>query len=142
MTACARYAVMSKSASNGMIFHPKLPSFESTRLRRVFYSGDGFEQALRNLLVNAFGEGPCASWTKVSFCSVQGKELCVLKVMAATEQMYPKEKGVEDPILYVRLGNTTTPMSGRQAVAYFRERWGWVSMRRSYSRRPAVQPAA
>jgi len=102
---------------------------------------DGFEQALRNVLVNAFGEGPCAAWTKVTFCSLQDKEICMVKVTPATEPMYPKERGIEDPALYVRLGNTTTSMSGRQAVAYFRERWGGVSLRRPLFRRPAM-PAA
>jgi len=103
---------------------------------------DGFEQALRNVLVNAFGEGSCAAWMKASFCSLQDKELCMIKISPATEPMYPKEKGIEDSALYVRLGNTTTPLSGREAVAYFRERWGGVSLRRSYFRRPTMQPAA
>jgi hypothetical protein len=103
---------------------------------------DGFEQALRNVLVNAFGEGPCAAWTKVSFCSLQGKELCIVRVKPATEPMYRKEKGSEDPVLYVRLGNTTTPMSGRQAFSYLRERWGSFSLGRFYFRRPVMQTAA
>ena len=105
-------------------------------------SSYGFEQALRNVLVGAFGEGPCAAWTKASFCSVEGKELCIVRVAAASEPMYPKGKGGEDPTLYVRLGNTTTPMTGRQALAYSRERWSAVSLRRSHFRRPAMQPAA
>jgi hypothetical protein len=48
------------------------------------------------------------------------------------------ESGVSED---VRLGNTTTPMSGRQAVAYFRERWSSVSLRGSNFRRPIMQPA-
>jgi len=53
---------------------------------------DGFEQALRNVLVRSFGEGACASWTKVSFCSVQGKDLCVVNIRPAIEPMYLKDK--------------------------------------------------
>jgi hypothetical protein len=103
---------------------------------------DGFEQALRNVLITAFGEAPCAAWIKVSFCSLQDNDLCMVKVSPATEPIYPKEKGAEDAALYVRLGNTTTPLSAREAVAYSRERWGGVSLRRSYLRRSAMQPAA
>jgi predicted HTH transcriptional regulator len=102
---------------------------------------DGFEQALRNVLITAFGESPCAAWIKVSFCSVQDNELCMVKVSPAPEPIYPKGKGVEDQTLYVRLGNTTTTLSARQAVAYARDRWGSISLRRSYFRRPALQPA-
>jgi hypothetical protein len=77
----------------------------------------------------------------VSFCSVDNKDLCVVKISPATEPIYPKQKGVEDPTLYVRLGNTTTPLIARQAMAYARERWGGLSLRRSYFRRSTVQPA-
>jgi hypothetical protein len=103
---------------------------------------DGFEQALRNILINAFGESPCAAWVNVNFCSVDNKDLCVVKIRPATEPIYPKQKGIEDSTLYVRLGNTTTPLSALQAVAYARERWGGVSLHHSYFRRSTVQPAA
>lgn len=53
---------------------------------------DGFEQALRNVLVNGLGEGPLAAWIKVSFCSVQEKDLCVVKIRPAMEPIYPKKK--------------------------------------------------
>ena len=66
----------------------------------------------------------------------------MIKVTPATEPIYPYEKGVEDPPLYVRLGNTITPMTARDAVDYSRERWSRVSLRRSDFRRPAMQPAA
>jgi hypothetical protein len=104
---------------------------------------DGFEQALRNVLVNAFGERPCAAWMKVRFCSLQDKEICLVKVTSAADPIYPRERGVEDATLYVRLGNTTTPLNAREAVAYSRERWPGVSLRRSYfSQRPYIQPTA
>jgi hypothetical protein len=103
---------------------------------------DGFLQALRNVLINSFGEGPCAAWTKVSFCSVQDKDLCVVKVSPAMEPIYPKEKGIADHTLHVRIGNTTTPLSAREAVAYARDRWSGVSLRRSVFRRSVVETAA
>jgi predicted HTH transcriptional regulator len=102
---------------------------------------DGFEQALRNVLVNAFGEGPCAAWIKVRFCSVQAKDLCVLKVSPAMELIYPREKGIADHTLHVRIGNTTTPLSAREAVAYARDRWSGVSLRPSAFRRSIVEAA-
>jgi predicted HTH transcriptional regulator len=103
---------------------------------------DGFEQALRNVLVNALGAGPCAAWIKVSFCSVHDKDLCVVKVSPATEPIYPKEKSIADDTLYVRIGNTTTPLNARQAVAYARDRWGGISLRRSAFRRSIVEAVA
>lgn len=102
---------------------------------------DGFEQALRNVLVTAFGEGPFASWIKVGFCAVQDKELCLLKISPASEPVYPK--GAEEQALHVRLGNTTTALNARQAVAYARDRWGGASLSRRYSWRPEfTEPAA
>jgi hypothetical protein len=50
---------------------------------------DGFEQALRNVLANAFGEGPSATWIKVFARS--DKDLCVVKVSQAMEPIYPKK---------------------------------------------------
>jgi hypothetical protein len=65
----------------------------------------------------------------------------LVKVSPAPEPIYPEGKGVEDQTLYVRLGNTTTTLSARQAVAYARDRRDSISLRRSYFRRPAMQPA-
>jgi hypothetical protein len=50
-----------------------------------------------------------------------------VEVSPAPEPIYPKGKGVEDQTLYVRLGNTTTTLSARQAVAYARDLWGSIS---------------
>jgi hypothetical protein len=84
------------------------PDYSTLRTRP---NRDGFEQALRNVLISAFGESPSAAWIKVRFCSVQGKDLCMVTARPATEPIYPREKGIEDQTLYVRLGNTTTPLS-------------------------------
>ena len=40
----------------------------------------------------------------------------MVKVSPAPEPIYPEGKGVEDQTLYVRLGNTTTTLSARQAT--------------------------
>ena len=102
---------------------------------------DGFEQTLRQILINAVGERCCARWIKVRFCSVQGKDICKITVRPATEPIFVKEKGTEDRI-YVRVGNTTRPLSAREAVAYAGDRWAAPTLRRSHLRSPVPHPAS
>ena len=101
---------------------------------------DGFEQMLQQVLIGAFGARCYAKWVKVRFCSAEEKDLCVIAVDPATEAIYPREKGSEDA-LFVRIGNTTRPLNPREAAAYATARWGGLSVRRPYFRRPAAQPA-
>ncbi len=101
---------------------------------------DGFEQALRQILINALGERCCARWIKVGFCSLQGKDLCKIAVSPATEPIFLKEKGTDDKI-YVRVGNATRPLNAREAVAYAGDRWVAPTLRRSHLRSSAPHPA-
>jgi hypothetical protein len=114
------------------------PDYSSLNTRA---NRDGFEQALGQTLANAFGDGGCAKWIKVGFCSLQGKDVCTVTVSPATGPIYPREKGKEEDTLYVRLGNTTRPLNPKEAVAYARDRWNSVALHRSYFRGRVVQSA-
>jgi len=99
---------------------------------------DGFEQKLQQILIDAIGERGCAKWLKVRFCSLQGKDLCVITVRSASEPIFFEEKGKEGS-MYVRIGNTTRALSPREAVAYAGARWGGITLRRPYLR--ALSPS-
>jgi hypothetical protein len=107
-------------------------SFKSAKADR-----DGFEQTLRQTLILAVGERRCARWVKTRFCSLQGKELCVVTVAAASEPVFLQEDAGGQ--LYVRVGNSTRPFGVQEALAYARDRWGGLP--RSHTHRPTA-PAA
>jgi hypothetical protein len=90
---------------------------------------DGFEQKLQQVLFAAIGERCCAKWLKISFCSLHGKDLCVVKISPASEAIYPRDKDSQDT-LYVRIGNTTRPLNAREAVAFAADRWNVQTLRR------------
>jgi hypothetical protein len=88
---------------------------------------DGFEQKLQQVLFAAIGERCCARWLKISFCSLQGKDLCLVKINPASEAIYSREKDSQDT-LYVRIGNTTRPLNAREAVAFAADRWSVTTL--------------
>jgi hypothetical protein len=101
---------------------------------------DGFEQKLQQVLFAAIGERCCARWLKISFCSLHGKDLCVVKISPASEAIYPRDKDSQDT-LYVRIGNTTRPLNAREAVAFAADRWN-VQILRRLNRRAGTKVSA
>ena len=99
---------------------------------------DGFEQTFRQILIGAVGETRCARWVKTSFCSLQGKELCVVTVAPSSEPVFLEEEAGGQ--LYVRVGNSTRPFGVQEALAYARDRWGGLALPRSHARRPTTEP--
>jgi len=89
---------------------------------------DGFQQILQAILVDAFGERRAASRVKVSFCSIEGKDLCLLNVLPAREPVLVEEAGGK-MTMYVRIGNTSRALNMREAFAYASERWSGLSLR-------------
>jgi len=94
--------------------------------RSVKPDRDGFEQMLRQVLIKAIGERRCARWVKTRFCSLQGKELCVVTVAPSSEPVFSEEETGGQ--LYVRVGNTTRPFGVQEALAYARDRWGGLTI--------------
>jgi Putative DNA-binding domain len=94
--------------------------------RSVKRDWDGFEQMLRQILINAVGERRCARWVKTRFCSLQGRELCLVIVSPSSDPVFLEEEGSGQ--LYVRVGNSTRPFGVQEALAYARDRWGGLAL--------------
>jgi len=96
-------------------------------LQRSRKDRDGFEQTLSQILINAFGEACFARFVKVNFCTIAGKEICLVRVAPARRPIFvAEEKGVQT--MYVRTGNSTRPLSTPDAVAYATEHFGGFTL--------------
>jgi len=109
-------------------------SFKSQKSDR-----DIFELTLRQILITAVGERGCARWVKTRFCSLQGKEVCVVTVAPSSDPVFLEEEGTGK--LFVRVGNSTRPFGAKEALAYARDRWGGFALPRLRFRRPIPNPA-
>jgi len=94
---------------------------------------DGFEQTLRQILVNAVGETTYAKCIKVRFCKVSGKEVCLVRVTPASEPVFVNVEA--GPTMYVRMGNATRPLNAKDAVSYSSARWATPLLFRPLYRR-------
>jgi predicted HTH transcriptional regulator len=113
---------------------PDYTSFKSVKPDR-----DGFEQAFRQILIAAIGERRCVRWVKTSFCTLLGKELCVVTVAPSSEPVFLE--GEAGGQLFVRVGNSTRPFDAKEALAYARDRWGGLAMPRWHAHKPIPHPA-
>jgi hypothetical protein len=104
-------------------------SFKSAKPDR-----DGFEQVLHQALIKSIGESRCTRYVKPRFCSLHGKELCVIAVAPSNEPVFLEK---EDQ-LYVRVGNSTRPFGVQEALDYARDRWGGLALVRPHARRTAA----
>jgi predicted HTH transcriptional regulator len=96
---------------------------------------DRFEQSFHQILINSIGESRCARWVKAHFCSLNGKDVCVVTVAPSSEPVFPEEDS--DGPLYVRVGNSTRPFGPQETLVYARNRWGGgLALPRSHLRRP------
>lgn len=82
---------------------------------------DGYQQFLIQLVSSALGKANCANLS-ISFHPQQGQEICVVRVSASAAPVYLDEGG--ESRLYVRLGNTSRELSGKDIVDYVQSRWG------------------
>ena len=81
---------------------------------------DGFENLLVTLLLDAFGKDSSPA-IKVSFHSLDGKEICKVEATRSPKPVYSRdEKGNH---LYIRAGNSTRELDTREAVEYVKEHW-------------------
>lgn len=76
---------------------------------------DGFELKLLQLVTNAIGP-EFSHFVQVLFFEIQGKEICVADIEGANAPAYVKEN--KDTTFYVRTGNSTKPLTVKQAVNY------------------------
>jgi predicted HTH transcriptional regulator len=100
---------------------------------------DGFEQAFCQVLIAAVGERRCVRWVRTRFCSLLGKELCVVTVAPSNEPVFLE--GEASGQLFVRIGNSTRPLDAKEALAYSRDRWGRFALPRWHTHKPIPHPA-
>src|SRR5262249_50577541 len=81
---------------------------------------DGYQQFLVQLTSNHLGKNVCAGLS-ITFAPVQGKEICVVRASGSGAPVYVEAQGQSR--LFVRLGNTSQELTGRQAVEYVQSHW-------------------
>ena len=81
---------------------------------------DGYQQFLVQLISNSLGKNVCADLS-ITFAPVQAKEICVVRASTSALPVYLEEQGQSK--LFVRVGNTSRELTGRQAVEYVQSHW-------------------
>lgn len=81
---------------------------------------DGWQQQVSQFLINAVGK-PMLSYVKVTVRPVSGRDVCRIQVLPSPDPAWVQEGGGD--VLYVRIGNTTHGLTGREAAAYMRNHW-------------------
>ncbi len=76
---------------------------------------DGFELKLLQLVTNAIGPEFC-HFIQIFFFEIEGKEICVADIEGANVPAYVREN--KNTAFYVRTGNSTKPLTVKQAVNY------------------------
>jgi predicted HTH transcriptional regulator len=90
------------------------------RVRGKRQNADAWLQTVTQLLINAAGNPPM-SHVRTTLHQVDGKDVCRIHVEPSPDPVWVKESGVDT--LYVRAGNTTRALSGRDAHEYARRHW-------------------
>ena len=81
---------------------------------------DGYENFLVTLLTDAFGKD-VASLFRITFHQIDGLALCRIMVQAAPRAVFVKE--VNDERFYIRTGNSTRPLTTKEAIEYCKTHW-------------------
>jgi len=81
---------------------------------------DGYQQKLRQVLINALG-AEFSQYQHVSFQESEGKTVCIVQVEPSPKPVYLTDKGNKE--FYVRVGNTTQPLDMQVAHKYISMHW-------------------
>jgi hypothetical protein len=81
---------------------------------------DGYQQFLVQLVSGSLGKNVCANLA-IAFVPLQGKDICVVRASASPSAVYLEDQGQSK--LFVRLGNTSQELTGKQAVEYAKSHW-------------------
>jgi len=79
---------------------------------------DGYKLFLLDVLKNNL-ESNCSLLYKISFGTIQGKDVCRIDITPSTEAVY-----VKNGDFYIREGNRKRKLTPQETVAYTRQRWG------------------
>lgn len=90
------------------------------RVRGKRQDADAWLQAVTQLLINAVGTARL-NHVRLTLHRVDGKDVCRIHAEPSPEPAWVKEGSVDT--LYVRAGNTTRALSGREAFEYARGHW-------------------
>jgi hypothetical protein len=85
-------------------------------------SRDGFQLHLQQILSQAMGVDRYPSHTSVEFHTVQGKDVCLVRVKQAPKPIVIREQN--QPILYVRAGGASRTLNVEEALRYVQDHWG------------------
>ena len=80
---------------------------------------DGFELKIYQLIKNYIGIEFC-SLVQLTFYSLDDKDICVLRIDSAESPVYVHKS--DKTAFYVRIGNSTKPMTIKEAVKYIKIR--------------------
>ena len=81
---------------------------------------DGFEQLLRQVLIDSLG-AEFSQYVHVSFPEHDGCSVCVIKIDRTPRPVYLADKGSTD--FYIRAGNTTRPLDVQATHEYISMHW-------------------
>lgn len=81
---------------------------------------DGFETTLRNLLMGRIGKASSSRVSVEFVTETAGTTFCAVSVPREQDPQWVEDKG--NDILYVRAGNGTVPLTGREAHAHLVQR--------------------
>ena len=81
---------------------------------------DGYQQFLVNLLSASLGKEACAKLS-ISFASVEGKDVSIVKVPKGTKPVYVADG--QQTKFYLRTGNTTQELTTKESIEYVNSRW-------------------
>jgi hypothetical protein len=81
---------------------------------------DGYQQLLVQLVSSTLGKAACANLS-ISFQPAQGTEVCLVRVASSAVPVYFQDGN--ESRLYVRLGNTSRELTGREMADYLKTRW-------------------
>jgi hypothetical protein len=81
---------------------------------------DGYELTLRNLIDSSIGVEH-QSDVEISFQKIEGKDVCLIKIIKSSEPIFLQQEGQN--VFYLRVGNQTKPLDIKEAYAYIRKSW-------------------
>lgn len=83
-------------------------------------NNDGFQNHIIQLIKQGIGVNQLAN-IDIHFEKFNGNEICLVKIRPSTKPVFVTWNGSEE--FFVRNGNTTNPLSIKEAVTYIEEHW-------------------
>ena len=85
------------------------------------HNSDGFELELRNSVEKYLKDKIANEVIKISFPTIEGKEICKINICPSSKPIVLYENGNEE--FYVRVGNSTKPYTPTEFIDYIKRRF-------------------